>query len=124
MSFSASKGKKKEGIDFTEMFAPVAKFGTIQTLLAHGTQRGMHIHQMDVKTAFLHGQLEETIYMMQPEGFEVPGKESMVCRLKRSLYGLKQSSRCWFVGLRKYLMSLRYEQSKADPCVFLKWEEI
>ena len=115
MSFSASKGKKKEGIDFTEMFAPVAKFGTIRTLLAHGTQRGMHIHQMDVKTAFLHGHLEETIYMLQPKGFEVPGKESMVCRLKRSLYGLKQSSRCWFVELRKYLMSLRYKQSKADP---------
>ena len=61
--------------------------------------------------------------MMQPEGFEVPGKESMVCRLKRSLYGLKQSSRCWFVELKKYLVSLGYEQSKADPCVFLKWED-
>ena len=106
------------------MFAPDAKFATIRTLLVHGTQRGMHIHPMDVKTVFLLGHLKETIYMMQPEGFEVPGKESMVCRLKRSLYGLKQSSRCWFVGLRKYLMSLRYEQSKADPCVFLKWEEI
>ena len=114
---------QKEGIDFTETFAPVAKFGTIRTLLAHGTQRGMHIHQMDIKTAFLHGHLEETIYMVQPEGFEVPGKESMVCRLKRSLYGLKQSSRCWFVQLKKYLVSLGYEQSKADPCVFLKWED-
>ena len=113
---------QKEGIDFTETFAPVAKFGTIRTLLAHGTQRGMHIHQMDVKTAFLHGHLEETIYMKQPEGFEVPGKETMVCKLKRSLYGLKQSSRCWFVELKKYLVSLGYEQSKADPCVFLRWE--
>ena len=61
--------------------------------------------------------------MKQPEGFEVPGKESMVCKLKRSLYGLKQSSRCWFVELKKYLVSLGYEQSKADPCVFLKWED-
>ena len=113
---------QKEGIDFTETFAPVAKFGAIRTLLAHGTQRGMHIHQMDVKTAFLHGHLEETIYMKQPEGFEVPGKEHMVCKLKRSLYGLKQSSRCWFVELKKYLVSLGYEQSKADPCVFLRWE--
>ena len=107
-----------------EVNDPVTLNEALSTNVANdGTQHGMHIHQMDVKTAFLHGHLEETIYMMQPEVFEVPGKESMVCRLKRSLYGLKQSSRCWFVELKKYLVSLGYEQSKADPCVFLKWED-
>ena len=84
-----------QGIDYHEMFAPVARFGGIRTLLATAAQREMHVHQMDVHTAFLNGKLDEDIYMCQPEGFVVKGKEDMVCHLHRSLYGLKQSPRCW-----------------------------
>ena len=78
-----------QGIDYHETFAPVARFGSIRTLLATAAQRGMHVHQMDVHTAFLNGKLEEDIYMCQPEGFVMEGKEEPVCHLHRSLYGLK-----------------------------------
>ena len=79
-----------QGIDYHEMFAPVARFGSIRTLLATAAQREMHVHQIDVHTAFLNGKLDEDIYLCQPEGFVVKGKEDMVCHLHRSLYGLKQ----------------------------------
>ena len=78
------------GVEFNETFAPVARFGTIRSLLAVGVKRHMSIHQMDVTTAFLNGNLKEDIYMRQPEGFEEPGRESQVCHLHKSLYGLKQ----------------------------------
>ena len=114
---------QKPGLDYEETFAPVAKFGTIHALLALGAQRGMHIHQMDVKTAFLNGRLKEDIYMRQPEGYVSREEPDMVCHLKKSLYGLKQSPRCWYEELRLHLVDkLEYTQSLADPCVFYKWE--
>ena len=84
------------GVDFNETFAPVAKFTTIRCILAIGAVMDLEIHQMDVKTAFLNGELEEDIYMEQPEGFVEQGKEHLVCKLKSSLYGLKQSPRAWY----------------------------
>ena len=113
---------QREGMDYTETFAPVAKFATIRSLLALAVERGMHIHQMDVKTAFLNGTLEETIFMKQPEGFIKPGSEELVCQLKKSLYGLKQSPKCWYDALSVYLKELNFQQSVADPCMFYKWE--
>ena len=85
-----------QGVDFHETFAPVAKFTTIRCILAIGAAMNLEIHQMDVKTAFLNGDLEEDIYMVQPEGFVQEGKEDYVCKLKKSLYGLKQSPRAWY----------------------------
>ena len=85
-----------EGIDFHEVFSPVVKHSSIRALLALVAMEDLELHQLDVKTAFLHGELEEEIFMKQPEGFEVAGKENHVCRLKRSLYGLKQSPRQWY----------------------------
>ena len=81
------------GVDFNETFVPVARFGTIRSLLAMGVKRNMSIHQMDVTTAFLNGNLKEgtSIYARQPEGFEEPGREDQVCHLCKSLHGLKQS---------------------------------
>jgi len=70
-------------------------FDSIRASLAFAVQKKMLIHQMDVVAAFLHGDLEEVIYMEQPEGYVIPGKEDMVCQLEKSLYGLKQSPRCW-----------------------------
>jgi hypothetical protein len=77
---------QKEGIDYTETFAPVAKFASIRALLALAAHYDLEVHQMDVKTAFLNGDLEEDIYMVQPEGFVKTGQENMVCKLNKSLY--------------------------------------
>ena len=74
---------QRESIDYTETFAPVAKFATIRSLLVLAVECGMHVHQMDLKTAFLNGTLEETIYMKQPEGFVKPVSEELVCQLKK-----------------------------------------
>ncbi len=85
-----------EGVDFNETFAAVAKFTTIRCMLTIGAAMDLEIHQMDVKTTFLNGELEEDIYMDQPQGFVQDGKEHLVCKLKKSLYGLKQSPRAWY----------------------------
>lgn len=82
---------QKEGVDFNEIFSPLVKHCSIRVLLATVAKFGLHLEQMDVKTAFLHGELEERIYMKKPEGFEVKEKENWVCLLQKSLYGLKQS---------------------------------
>ena len=78
-----------EGVDFHDTFAPVAKFTTIRCMLAIGAVMDLEIHQMDVKTAFLNGELEEDIYMDQPQGFVEEGTQHLVCKLRKSLYGLK-----------------------------------
>ena len=80
---------QKKGIDFDEIFSLVMKMTTLQTLLALVAHEDMELVQMDVKTAFLHGDLHEEIYMEQLEGYEVKGKEKLVCKMKKSLYGLK-----------------------------------
>ena len=82
-----------EGIDYEETFAPVTQYSSIRTILALLAQMGWHIHQMDVKTAFLNGIIEEEVYIEHPEGFEIFSSESHVCRLKIPLYGLKQAPR-------------------------------
>ena len=111
-----------QGIDYHETFAPVARFGSTRTLLAIAAKRKMFVHQMDVHTAFLNGKLDEDIFMSQPEGFEVEGKEDLVCHLHRSLYGLKQSLRCWNKELSCHLLKSGFQQSIADPCVFFQWK--
>ena len=75
---------------------------------------------MNVVSAFLNGKLQEDIYMQQPEGYVQAGNEQLVCKLKKSLYGLKQSPRCWNAVLNDYLKSVGFEQSGADPCVYIK----
>nr|GEZ45207.1 zinc finger, CCHC-type [Tanacetum cinerariifolium] len=87
--------RQKEGIDFFDTYAPVARITTIRLLLALAAIHDLVIHQMDVKTAFLNGDLDEAIYMKQPEGFVMPGHENKVCKLKKSLYGLKQAPKQW-----------------------------
>ena len=88
---------QREGIDYNETFSSVSckdSFRIIMTLMAH---YDLELHQMDVKTAFLNGDLDENIYMAQPKGFIVRGKEHMGCCLKKSIYGLKQASRQWYL---------------------------
>ena len=86
---------QKFGLDYEETFSPVVRFESIRFLLAMGAQHKLQLHQMDVSTAFLHGELTEEVYMQQPEGFIESGKEHLVCHLQRSIYGLKQSPHCW-----------------------------
>jgi hypothetical protein len=109
-----------EGVDFNETFAPVAKFTTIRCMLAIGAAMDLEIHQMDVKTAFLNGELEEDIYMDQPQGFVQDGKEHMVCKLKKSLYGLKQSPRAWYQHIDMFFSHEGFSRSQADHSLYVK----
>ena len=78
----------------------------------------LHLEQLDVKTAFLHGDLEEEMYMHQPEGFEVRGKEDMVCRLKKSLYGLKQALRQWYLKFDSFMLENDFTRCQSNHCVY------
>ena len=108
---------QREGYDYHETFAPVAKVETLRFLLAQIIGLGYKLHQMDVVTAFLHGKLEEEIYMHLPEGYATPGK---VAHLLKSLYGLKQSPRQWYAELSKFLLDLGFTRSKADETFYFK----
>ena len=110
---------QKYGIDYDETFSPVVHFSSICALLAFGVSQKMLIDQMDVVTAFLNGTFDKEIYMQQSEGYVEPGKEELVCCLKKSLYGLKQSARCWNNVLKEFMISLGFVQSVADPCAFI-----
>ena len=111
---------QEHGIDFNEVFAPVARYNSIRSLLAVSNQLNLEVHQMDVVSAFLNGKLEEEIYMKQPDGFIDEKYPEKVCRLNSSLYGLKQSARCWNLMMDSFLKSNDYIQSSADPCVYYK----
>ena len=82
---------QKFGADYDETFCPVVRLESLQTVIALAVQNGLKLHQVDVTTAFLNGELEEEVYMKQPKGFIVKGQEHLVCKLKQSIYGLKQS---------------------------------
>ena len=84
---------QREGIDYNETFSPISTKDSFMIIMALVAHYDMELHQMDVKTAFLNGDLHETVYMAQPEGFAMEGKEHLGCRLKKSIYGLKQASR-------------------------------
>jgi Reverse transcriptase (RNA-dependent DNA polymerase) len=93
---------------------------SIRVVLGLVASLDLELEQLDVKTAFLHGDLEEEIYMLQPEGFEVKRKDNMVCKLKKSLYGLKQAPRQWYKKFDSFMMSHGYQRTKTDPCVYFK----
>ena len=116
------KGYAQKGsIDYTETFAPIAKWGTIRSLFAIAAQKEWKIHHMDVKTAFLNGDLKEDVYMFQLEGFSVKGKEQKVCKLMKSLYGLKQAPRAWYEKLTEHLLNLNYKHFDLDDAtLFVK----
>ncbi|KAG8501480.1 hypothetical protein CXB51_003989 [Gossypium anomalum] len=108
------------GVDFTDVFSPVVKHSSIRALLGIVAMHDLELEQLDVKTAFLHGELEEDIYMQQPEGFTVSEKEDYVCLLKKSLYGLKQSPRQWYKRFDSFMTSHDFKRSSFDSCVYFK----
>ena len=109
---------QKYGIDYTETYAPVAKLTTIRVVLAVGVYHNYKFHQLDIKTAFLHGRLKEDIYMAVPDGVKID--DGNACKLLRSLYGLKQSPRCWNEEFNSYLESLSFKRSRHDYCLYTK----
>jgi hypothetical protein len=114
---------QKYGLDYDEIFSPVARYESLRLLLAISTIMDYHIHQMDVSTAFLHGELDEEIYMRQPEGCVPTGYENYVCKLLKSLYGLKQAPRIWYGVLHNFLTSIGFSRCMKEYCMYLKrWE--
>ena len=115
---------QKEGMDYDETFSPVAMLKSVRILLAVAAALDYEIWQMDVKTTFLNGELEEDIYMQQPKGFIVLGQEHMVCKLHRSIYGLKQASRSWNIRFDQVIKLYGFEKSPDEPCVYKKIQGI
>ncbi|KAG8497429.1 hypothetical protein CXB51_008736 [Gossypium anomalum] len=112
--------KLPKGVDFTDVFFPVVKHSLIRALLDIVAMHDLELEQLNVKTVFLHGELEENIYMQQPEGFTVSEKEDYVCSLKKSLYGLKQSPRQWYKRFDSFMTSHNFKRSSFDSCVYFK----
>ncbi|GJT95501.1 integrase, catalytic region, zinc finger, CCHC-type containing protein [Tanacetum coccineum] len=116
-----AKGYRQEaGIDFEESFAPVARLEAIRLFIAHAASMNMVIFQMDVKTAFLNGELNEVVYVSQPEGFVDPEHPSHVYRLKKALYGLKQAPRAWYDKLSMFLIKSGFTKGVVDPTLFTR----
>jgi hypothetical protein len=119
-SRSVAQGySQKEGIDYEETFAPVARLEAIRILLAFSGAKGFKFYQMDVKSAFLNGFLKEEVYVRQPPGFQSVEFPHKVYRLRKALYGLKEDPRAWYGRLRGFLFSKGFEMGKVDKTIFL-----
>lgn len=110
--------KQVAGVDYDETFSPVVRHSSLRMLLALAAEMNLDIHHLDVDTAFLNGDLEEEVYMFQPQGFNT--EDEKVCLLKKSLYGLKQAPRAWNLKLNTTLSSLGFKQTPSEPCVYTK----
>ncbi len=108
-----------EGEDFSEVFSPVVRFETARCMMALAALNNWHISSLDVTSAFLYGELDEELYMEQPEGFKVKGQEQKVCRLKPAIYGLRQAAIVWWKALDKSMAELGFRRCKSDASVFV-----
>ncbi|GJS00640.1 zinc finger, CCHC-type containing protein [Tanacetum coccineum] len=114
--------RQKEGIDYFDTYSPVARITAIRLLLALAAIHNLVIHQMDVKTTFLNGDLEEEVYMKQPEGFVMPGNKHKVCKLVKLLYGLKQAPKQWHQKFDEVVLSSGFLLNQSDKCVYSKFD--
>ncbi|GJS30410.1 putative ribonuclease H-like domain-containing protein [Tanacetum coccineum] len=111
---------QEEGIDYDEVFAPVARIEAIRIFLAYASYMGFTVYQMDVKSAFLYGQIEEEVYVCQPPGFEDPDYPDKVYKVVKALYGLHQAPRAWYDTLATYLLSNGFQRGQIDQTLFIK----
>jgi len=112
---------QKEGIDYKETFSPVSSKDSFRIIMALVAHFDLELHQMDVKTAFLNGDIEETIYMVQPEHFISENSNNLVCKLTKSIYGLKQASRQWYHKFHNVIISFGFEKNIVEDCVYHKF---
>ena len=110
--------RQREGIDYDEVFAPVSKYSTLRTVLATAACQDLDLHQLDIKTAFLNGTIEEEVYVEPPTGYTL-GKPTLFCKLNKALYGLKQAPRACYITLKTELAKLHFTESKADAGLFI-----
>ncbi|RVW33419.1 Retrovirus-related Pol polyprotein from transposon TNT 1-94 [Vitis vinifera] len=116
-----AKGYSQQpNVDFHETFAPVARLDTIRNYYYMAAQKGWLLYQLDIKSAFLNGKLEEEIYVEQPQGFVVDGEENKVYKLKKALYGLKQAPRAWYTQIDSYFIENGFIRSKSEPTLYVK----
>jgi len=118
--FIARGFSQKEREDYDKTFAHVSRYTSIRAIMSLVAPMGWSLHQMDVKTAFLNGAIEEEVYIEQPQGFEVHSRDTHVCKLKKDLYGLKQAPRAWYARIDNYLIRLGFSKSHADPNLYYK----
>ena len=111
---------QEEGIDYDETFTPMARMEAIRMLIAFAAHIEFKLYQMDVKSAFLNGFLQEEVFVKQPLGFEDPNKPEHVYKLEKALYGLKQAPRAWYDRLSTFLLTHGYSRGKIDNTLFLK----
>ncbi|KAM1111108.1 hypothetical protein ACFX13_010490 [Malus domestica] len=114
---------QKPGIDYNETFAPVARLDTIRTLIALAAQKGWKLFQLDVKSAFLNGVLEEEVYVEQPEGFELANAGHKVYKLRKALYGLKQAPRAWYSEIDAYLSLCKFKRSTSEATLYTRSDD-
>ncbi|GJS52913.1 retrovirus-related pol polyprotein from transposon TNT 1-94 [Tanacetum coccineum] len=112
--------RQKEGINFKKSFATVPRLEAIRIFIVNAANKNMTIYQMDVKTAFLNGELREVVYVSQPEGFAYQDKPNHVYKLKKALYGLKQAPRAWYDMLSSFLLSQEFSKGAVDPILFTR----
>lgn len=114
---------QKRGVDYDEVYAPVTRLETVRLLLALSAKKNWEVHHLDVKTAFLNGEIKEDVYVSQPEGFEKTGKEHLVYKLKKALYGLRQAPRAWYAKLNSCLENFGFLRCPYEPAVYTRMEQ-
>ncbi|KAH9670173.1 hypothetical protein KPL70_016878 [Citrus sinensis] len=112
--------RQREDLDYFDTYSPVTRINSIRMIITVAALRNLEIHQMDVKTAFLNGDLDEEIHMEQPEGFIAPGQEKKVCKLVKSLYGLKQAPKQWHEKFDHTMITSGFKINECDKCVYVK----
>ncbi|GKC35393.1 retrovirus-related pol polyprotein from transposon TNT 1-94 [Tanacetum coccineum] len=112
------KNKQEKGINFDESFAPVTRIDAIRIFIANAASKNMTIYKMDVKTAFINGELKEKVYVSQPEGFVDLDHPTHVYRLKKALYGLNQAPRAWYDTLSRFLLDNKFSKGEVDQILF------
>ncbi|GJU84565.1 putative ribonuclease H-like domain-containing protein [Tanacetum coccineum] len=118
--FVAQWYTQEEGIDYDEVFAPVTRIEAIRLFLAYSSFKDFMVYQMDVKSAFLYGKIEEEVYVCQPLGFEDPDFPDRVYKIEKALYGLHQAPRAWYETLSTYLLDNRFQRRKIDKTLFIR----